>query len=627
MTRAWILQSNPHLYDIDSALHSLDRIDWRVPQHTSEVQPGDITVIWRSGPDAGIIGLGRILTPPRAMTAGEDDRRFVRGDGEGRAGTLATVRVAPVHFIPKPEVAGIPAMAGHPVITAPMGTVFPLSPEQWSELAARLPEPPAMTSESIATFPIAFAWNDRRKAVHPLLGGVDAYLDTLNDILRYVGETQPEPRQLDAHVSDRFDVSNVRASHVMDYLERVSLLRSAGNRVELTAEGRRWLQEQDPLFLLALVHSRIQFIGEFLEVLEAPKTINEVLETANRRYDMRWTTRAQVDRRRHFLEAVGAVRQGDDRRLYLTEFGRRAFRTLDAHQRSEDVTAAPPAPPAPPQTIAEPETVADAAEVSYADLVVARLESAAADATRPEAFERAIADAFAFLGFTAVSLGGAGKTDVLLTADLGPEEGFRVIIDAKTTSHDAVRDQQIDWDTLDEHKEKYEADYVVLVAPAFGGQRLEKRARKGRHVVLLDVSVLSSLVLQHSRAPLGLDVYRLIFESPSATADIEAITEAANEHRRATVLASEIVRIVERLQEHEGAVTPRDVYWNLTDFQQQFDRPTMDEIEEALTALSSPAVGVLRRIEGGYTSLGSRQTALRRLRLLADLIEHGAPEA
>ncbi len=374
------------------------------------------------------------------------------------------------------------------------------------------------------------------------------------------------------------------------------------------------------------MHSRIQFIGEFLAVLDPPKTINDVLDTANRRYGMRWTTRAQVDRRRHFLEAVGAVEQGEDGRLRLTEFGGRALDTLSPHPPAEAITATQPARPAEPQ-IPEPETTAREAPESDADLIVARLESTAADAARPEAFERAIADAFAFLGFTSVSLGGAGKTVVLLTADLGPEEGFRVIVDAKTTSHDAVRDQQIDWDTLDEHKERYNADYVVLVAPAFRGQRLEERARRGRHVVLLDVPTLSSVVLQHAEAPLGLDVYRSVFDSPSAGADIEAITEAANERRRAAVLASEIVRIVERLQEHEGAVTPRDVYWNLTDFQQQFDRPTMDEIEEALTALSSPAIGVLRRVDRGYTSLGSRETELRRLRLLADLIEHGAPEA
>ncbi len=208
LARAWMLQSNPALYDIDSALRELDKIDWRVPQHTSEVQPGDVALIWRSGSNAGVVGIGRILTAPRAMSdAGAQDSRFVRGESEGQTETRTTVRVAPVELVPKAEVAAIPVMAEHPIITGPMGTVFALSPEQWSALAPRVPEPPAMTGETSTALPAAFAWNDRRKSVSPL-PRVDAYLDTLNKILHHVEETQPEPRQLDAYVSDRFDVSN-----------------------------------------------------------------------------------------------------------------------------------------------------------------------------------------------------------------------------------------------------------------------------------------------------------------------------------------------------------------------------------------------------------------------------------
>ncbi len=56
---------------------------------------------------------------------------------------------------------------------------------------------------------------------------------------------------------------------------------------------------------------------------------------------------------------------------------------------------------------------------------------------------------------------------------LGTRRGFSRHRRREDDEPDAVRDQQVDWDTLDEHKEKYDADYVVLVAPAFGGQRFE----------------------------------------------------------------------------------------------------------------------------------------------------------
>jgi len=43
--RVWFFQANPAQYDIDAALAVVDRIWWRVPQHTGEIQVGDIAVL------------------------------------------------------------------------------------------------------------------------------------------------------------------------------------------------------------------------------------------------------------------------------------------------------------------------------------------------------------------------------------------------------------------------------------------------------------------------------------------------------------------------------------------------------------------------------------------------------
>jgi hypothetical protein len=52
----------------------------------------------------------------------------------------------------------------------------------------------------------------------------------------------------------------------------------------------------------------------------------------------------------------------------------------------------------------------------------------------PDAFEKAARDAFEFLGFDAVWQGGAGRTDVLLTAALGADDQYRVVVDTKSTA-------------------------------------------------------------------------------------------------------------------------------------------------------------------------------------------------
>lgn len=68
----WILQANPDRFEIDRALRELEVIDWRVPQYAAEIQRGDGVVIWRSGPEAGVVGYREGHLPPE------------RGTGAGR---------------------------------------------------------------------------------------------------------------------------------------------------------------------------------------------------------------------------------------------------------------------------------------------------------------------------------------------------------------------------------------------------------------------------------------------------------------------------------------------------------------------------------------------------------------
>lgn len=57
VSRTWILQSNPKLYDIDAAVRTLEIIYWRIPQYTGEVHASDRALIWRSGKEAGFVSI------------------------------------------------------------------------------------------------------------------------------------------------------------------------------------------------------------------------------------------------------------------------------------------------------------------------------------------------------------------------------------------------------------------------------------------------------------------------------------------------------------------------------------------------------------------------------------------
>ena len=90
---------------------------------------------------------------------------------------------------------------------------------------------------------------------------------------------------------------------------------------------------------------------------------------------------------------------------------------------------------------------------------------ATSTAVAPEAFEKAVCDAFAAMGFVATHVGGIGTPDGLLDAPLGPL-AYRAIIECKT----AHADTTVNAPRLEEparFRDTYHAQYAILVGPAF----------------------------------------------------------------------------------------------------------------------------------------------------------------
>lgn len=181
--RVWFLQANPAQYDIDSALRALDRIWWRVPQHTSEIGTGDIAVLWRSGRVAGIVGIGRVCSDPGQHQSDSAERSFILAEEEAAADvTRVLVRVKPVPFVSKEQVRAIVEMERHQIIVAPMGTVFPASAVEWVALGSLLPDPPELAADTGTALPAVFAWSQRSKGVLPMPGGYNGYLVSLRKV-------------------------------------------------------------------------------------------------------------------------------------------------------------------------------------------------------------------------------------------------------------------------------------------------------------------------------------------------------------------------------------------------------------------------------------------------------------
>jgi Restriction endonuclease len=554
----------------------------------------------------------------------EEETPFARtGEEVDEVTTRAPVEIHAIPFIPKERVAALPSLADHPIITAPLVTVYPIDLTQWEELASLLPPSLHFDKEgellAADDLPAPFAWRQRRKGMSPLPGGYGEFTRALTRMLQWMSQAQPDEQGLESWLRHDFSMSASYARFTADFLARMSVIAVRGGRVGVTPEGRKWLSGANPGYLVALLHSRFQFVGEMLQLLTKPLSSEELLQLANQRYQMGWKTRTQVDRRRGWLQSTGAIESDSQRRLIITQFGREVLARLTLYSPSGEHTAPvetkssePAATSRPPGSLAGSTRAAELA---------ARLRQTAIESGNPTAFEDAVAEAFGFLGFESTRLGGSGKTDVLIMADLGPTNRYRAIIDCKSTGREAVKDPQIDWMTLAEHKKLHEADYVAMVASAYAGQRLSSRA-KATQVTLIDVETLAGMCVQHEKLPMGLEVYRGLFTASDAEAGAAAAADAAEESGRFVMLSAAVLGQIRRLERTESALSARDLYWNLRSSGEQFATVTDKEIQLVLEALASPALAVVREVEPGkFQTLGSLDTAVRRVKLLAGLIE------
>lgn len=616
----WILQANPTHYDIDAALRHLNSIWWRSPQYTGEIQVGDVVVLWRSGKESGIVGIGRVLAPPQAHGMAPEERPFVLHDDEAPDSTTRvqiSIRATP--YITKERVKSIPELSDHAIVRAPMGTVFPLSTSEWSALAPHVGTPPALDEQVLReALPPAFSLEQRAKGVMPMPGGYDGYLASTRRICAIIDELRPTSAELSARISDEFGVGVKGARNRESFLRKVGIIRVDGGLVHVTEWTRRWLESSDDDVLVALLHSRCRFIGEMLFETRTPRSVDDLLAIVSVRYGLKWDTNTQINNRRGWLQSAGHLTVDGDGMISVTDAGRALLARLDLQRPDEGTGASVPKPlPSPAAPTESPATPA-ATQVPAPEALALEIESSSTDSGDPNRFERAVRDAFAFLGFEAEWLGGSGQTDVLLDAPLGKESSFSVTVDAKTTAKGSLGDQQVDWQTLDDHRELHKADYCALVAPNPSTGRLAERAQN-HHVAVLSARQLAGLVRQHARVPLVLSEYRALFTT-GGMVDTTDLDEIADDGDRLVRLAAALCQTLNDDCMTFGPLRARDLWMTLAR-SEIGEGSSEEEIQTLLDALGSPLV---RAIDGsatdGYVLATSPKVTQMRLRLLGEIV-------
>ncbi|MEU6190486.1 restriction endonuclease [Nocardia sp. NPDC047038] len=355
-----------------------------------------------------------------------------------------------------------------------------------------------------------------------------------------------------------------------------------------------WRASGLSLDLVGIVHANIRCVGELLPLLDETRTVGELSVAIESTFPGLSFGIGALRNRLHLLREAGLVEQPTNTSFRVTPLGRTFAKTLpletapNVEQESPDVIAAAPEDP-----------------------TLATLFDSASDAAHSERLEKAVTAVFQELGLDVTHIGGQGQTDILITIRQSPTESIRIIVDTKASKYQSILENAVDFGTLEEHRVKYSATHVALVAPGFDTGRVRSRAAK-TGCALITVQELADILSRSRSEPLApVDLIPLF----SAESEGDLWGEA---DRRAEVLSAVITAVAdesEYVAETGRSFDQYDIHRALRRAIQP--SPSMDEVTAALDLLASPLVGgVCKGTKDGYLpglpveSVGARLSAL-----------------
>lgn len=472
-----------------------------------------------------------------------------------------------------------------------------------------------------APYPKPAPWEERGSAVVAMTGGNDGYLDSLRKICEIVEDRHPSSSELVEEMSKCLSVTQKAAGGKESFLRKAGVIQVEDGLCLIGQATREWFEADRADILIAVLHSRCRFVGEMLVELDEPLSTEEA-RTVAEKYGLRWATNSQIDNRRGWLQSAKLIEVTDDRRLVATERGRVLAKQLDLYRPGDGSNA--PCKPTEPIEPKDPPTKTTV----LAEALAKEVREASIDSASPDRFERAVKEAFAFLGFDSRQLGGSGKTDVLLNAPLSKDKAYRVAVDAKTSGSGKLGDGHITWPTLEDHRDQHNADYSLVVGPSPSGTRLMERAEKFK-VAVMSATQLADLCRQHAEAPLGWADYRALFYQRKegeivqrgGEVDTSGLDEVAQEAPRMRDLATAVVKVLSERCMILGPLKARELWLIMLERGEVAEGSSDEEVRDLLRMLSHPLVrAVDGSPESGYVL--SSKTAVTRMRLqhLADSI-------
>lgn len=154
----------------------------------------------------------------------------------------------------------------------------------------------------------------KSRAIWPLPGGINSYVDTLNLLLEKIISKKHKRNELvDWFISDFDNVSSSKTAYsYLNVPKNMGIIDFVDGNVILTSSGKEYYQSRDLDFLFKIISNHIYVFDELHEFLvgsKKPKSDQEILEYVTENFDVNWTTLAQVNFRLLWLINLGKVKK------------------------------------------------------------------------------------------------------------------------------------------------------------------------------------------------------------------------------------------------------------------------------------------------------------------------------
>ena len=126
LAKTWIFQGSPQIYDVESAIKSLDQFHWSVRQHKADVKIGDWVYIWVSGPEGGLLGSGIVETEVEETEENELEKQFWVKQPKESVEPRVRIKKHRVFEVPikRLDLVNEPNLKNLSLLRAPQGTNF-----------------------------------------------------------------------------------------------------------------------------------------------------------------------------------------------------------------------------------------------------------------------------------------------------------------------------------------------------------------------------------------------------------------------------------------------------------------------------------------------------------------------